>query len=130
MRARWQATRDAAEPTVLRWPRRSQADCEATGETAGGLRKMDAASAGRCMRGVGDGGVEQPRNGAQDVKKNGMTKRKITSWVIPPASDAEFVAHMEEVLETYAQAYDPAHPVLCMDEQPNAATSLENCPNH
>jgi hypothetical protein len=25
---------------------------------------------------------------------------------------------MEEVLETYAKAYDPAHPVLCMDEQP------------
>ena len=25
---------------------------------------------------------------------------------------------MEEVLETYAVAYDPQHPVLCMDEQP------------
>jgi hypothetical protein len=25
---------------------------------------------------------------------------------------------MEEVLETYEQAYDPARPVLCMDEQP------------
>jgi hypothetical protein len=25
---------------------------------------------------------------------------------------------MEEVLETYAEAYDPQHPVLCMDEQP------------
>jgi hypothetical protein len=32
--------------------------------------------------------------------------------------DAEFVACMEEVLETDAQAYDPKHPVLCMDEQP------------
>lgn len=39
-------------------------------------------------------------------------------WVIPPESDAEFVAHMEDVLETYAQPYDPAFPVLCMDEQP------------
>jgi hypothetical protein len=47
-----------------------------------------------------------------------MTKRKIEYWVIPPKADGEFVAHMEEVLETYAQAYDPAHPVLCMDEQP------------
>jgi hypothetical protein len=47
-----------------------------------------------------------------------MTKRKIAYWVIPPESDAEFVAHMEEVLETYEQAYDPARPVLCMDEQP------------
>ena len=30
-----------------------------------------------------------------------MTNRKIEYWVIPPEADAEFVAHMEEVLETY-----------------------------
>jgi hypothetical protein len=47
-----------------------------------------------------------------------MTKRKIQYWVIPPEQDAEFVACMEEVLETYAQAYDPKCPVICMDEQP------------
>jgi DDE superfamily endonuclease len=47
-----------------------------------------------------------------------MTKRKIQYWVIPPECDAEFVANMEEVLETYEKAYDPACPVLCMDEQP------------
>ena len=47
-----------------------------------------------------------------------MTKRMIEYWVIPPDTNAEFVANMEEVLETYAKAYDPAHPVLCMDEQP------------
>ena len=47
-----------------------------------------------------------------------MTKRKIEYWVIPPEQDAEFVACMEEVLETYAKAYDPKQPVLCMDEQP------------
>lgn len=47
-----------------------------------------------------------------------MTKRKINYWVIPPEADAEFVAHMENVLETYARPYDPACPVVCMDEQP------------
>jgi len=47
-----------------------------------------------------------------------MTNRKIQYWVIPPKADAEFVANMEEVLETYAKPYDPARPVLCMDEQP------------
>ncbi len=47
-----------------------------------------------------------------------MTKRKIQYWVIPPEADAEFVANMENVLETYAKPYDPAHPVVCMDEQP------------
>src|SRR5918994_5547295 len=47
-----------------------------------------------------------------------MTKRKIEYWVIPPEQDAEFVACMEEVLDTYAEAYDPQRPMLCMDEQP------------
>jgi hypothetical protein len=47
-----------------------------------------------------------------------MTKRKIEYWVIPPEQDAEFVACMEEVLETDAVAYDPRYPVLCRDEQP------------
>src|SRR5436305_1078558 len=47
-----------------------------------------------------------------------MTKRKIEYWVIPPDQDAEFVADMENVLETYAEAYDPQCPVRCMDEQP------------
>lgn len=47
-----------------------------------------------------------------------MTKRMIEYWVIPPEANAEFVASMEEVLETYAKPYDPARPVLCMDEQP------------
>ena len=47
-----------------------------------------------------------------------MTDRKLEYWVIPPEADAEFVAGMEEVLDTYAAPYDPKHPVLCMDEQP------------
>ena len=38
----------------------------------------------------------------------------IEYWVIPPEQDAEFVACMEEVLETYAMAYDPQHPLLCI----------------
>jgi hypothetical protein len=47
-----------------------------------------------------------------------MTSRKIQYWVIPPAANGEFVACMENVLETYAQPYDPRFPVVCMDEQP------------
>ena len=47
-----------------------------------------------------------------------MTKRKIDYWVIPPEADAEFVASMEEVLDTYAQPYNANDPVVCMDEQP------------
>ena len=47
-----------------------------------------------------------------------MTNRHIEYWVIPPEADGEFAACMEEVLDTYAQPYDAACPVLCMDEQP------------
>ena len=47
-----------------------------------------------------------------------MKNRKMQSWVIPSEADAEFVAHMEDVLETYAKPYNPSVPVLCMDEQP------------
>ena len=39
-----------------------------------------------------------------------MTKRKIEYWVIPPEQDAEFVACMEDVLDTYAAAYDIMDP--------------------
>ena len=44
-----------------------------------------------------------------------MTNRKIEYWVI---ADSEFVAHMESVLDTYAQPYDLNCPVICMNEQP------------
>src|SRR5882724_6546592 len=47
-----------------------------------------------------------------------MTNRKIEYWVIPPKADGEFVASMEELLETYEKPYDSAVPVVCMDEQP------------
>src|SRR5271169_5504613 len=47
-----------------------------------------------------------------------MSQRKIQYWVIPPEANSEFVGNMEEVLETYAQPYDPRFPVMCMDEQP------------
>lgn len=47
-----------------------------------------------------------------------MTRRKIQYWVIPPEANSEFVACMENVLDTYALPDDADFPVLCMDEQP------------
>ncbi len=69
------------------------------------------------------------------LKKNGMSKRKIEYWAIPPEHNGEFVACMEEVLETYAKEYDPEHPVLCMDEQPiqllkETREEIPATPNH
>ena len=48
--------------------------------------------------------------------------------MIPPEADAEFVANMEEVLETYEQPYNPSVPVVCMDEQPVQLTKEVRAP--
>ena len=39
-------------------------------------------------------------------------------WCIPPKQNAEFVAHMEDILEVYSREYNPQRPVICMDEKP------------
>jgi len=36
--------------------------------------------------------------------------------VIPPATNAAFVAAMEDVLEVYTRPHDPARPLVCLDE--------------
>ena len=38
--------------------------------------------------------------------------------MIPPKQNGEFVAAMENVLETWHLPYDPEVPVVVMDEQP------------
>lgn len=37
-------------------------------------------------------------------------------WCFAPTADPAFVAQMEDVLGVYARPYDPAHPVVCLDE--------------
>ena len=37
-------------------------------------------------------------------------------WCIPPKHSAEFVYHMEDVLEVYCRRFDPKRPVVCLDE--------------
>jgi hypothetical protein len=37
-------------------------------------------------------------------------------WCIPPKQSAEFVYHMEDVLEVYHRPLDPTRPVVCLDE--------------
>ena len=39
-------------------------------------------------------------------------------WCIPPKQNAEFVAHMEDVLEVYSRPVEKKRPVICMDEKP------------
>jgi DDE superfamily endonuclease len=37
-------------------------------------------------------------------------------WCIPPKQSAEFVYHLEDVLEVYKRPYNPRRPVVCIDE--------------
>ena len=53
---------------------------------------------------------------ADDVKKNELKPWLRKQWVIPPQANAEFVCAMEDVLEVYTRPYDPARPVVCLDE--------------
>lgn len=39
-------------------------------------------------------------------------------WCIPPKQNADFVAHMEDVLGVYSLPYNEKRPVVCMDEKP------------
>jgi DDE superfamily endonuclease len=41
----------------------------------------------------------------------------VQEWCIPEVG-AEFVAPMEDLLDLYAEPYDPARPVICFDESP------------
>ena len=45
-----------------------------------------------------------------------ITGRKVQYWLMPPAADAECAAAMDEELETYERPYEPAMPVVWMDE--------------
>jgi hypothetical protein len=39
-------------------------------------------------------------------------------WCIPTVIGAEFVWRMEDILDVYAEPYDPRYPVVCFDEVP------------
>src|SRR5215207_8800141 len=38
-------------------------------------------------------------------------------WCVPELSE-DYISNMEDVLETYERPYDPAEPVVCLDEKP------------
>jgi hypothetical protein len=53
---------------------------------------------------------------AHHAQKNQLKPWLKKHWVIPPQANAAFVCAMEDVLEVYTQPYDPAYPVVCLDE--------------
>ncbi len=50
------------------------------------------------------------------VLKNERSPDAERRVVYPPKANAEFVSHMEDVLDVYKRPYDPKRPQICMDE--------------
>lgn len=59
----------------------------------------------------------------QTLDRNKLKPHKKKGWVIPPDQSADFVYHMEVVLDEYKQPYDPMHPRVCLDESPKQLIS-------
>ena len=70
---------------------------------------------GRQGRGVRTGGVFVSRDGPAAAEKNTLKPWLKKQWCIPKVG-GEFVAAMEDVLDLYAEPYDPQRPVVCFDE--------------
>lgn len=51
------------------------------------------------------------------LKESDLKPWRQKMWCIPKLN-AEFVARMEEILDLYAEPFDPARPVVCFDEKP------------
>ena len=49
------------------------------------------------------------------LKKAPSSRGRKKQWCLPEVS-ADFVAHMEDVLDLYAEPHDPQRPVVCFDE--------------
>jgi hypothetical protein len=49
---------------------------------------------------------------------NGLKARPRKEWPLPLESNANFVAHMEDILGLYMREPDPARPLVCMGECP------------
>jgi hypothetical protein len=84
-------------------------------------RPLDIAVAGRRTGPPGGRRERLVRDGAADREANALTprlkeQRLKEQWCIPPEANADFVSHMEDVLDVYARPADPARPLVCLDE--------------
>jgi hypothetical protein len=84
--------------------------------TPRGAGPLDATAPGRADGRTSARRHALARDGAADAQKNELKPHLRRMWCIPPQHSAAFVAHMEDVLAVYRRAYDPKHPVVCLDE--------------
>ena len=64
----------------------------------------------------------------QTLLRNELKPWQRKEWCIPPEANAEFVYHMEDILEVYKRPADPKHPVVCFDEKPVQLVSEKRIP--
>lgn len=50
------------------------------------------------------------------LRKNSLKPWQEKQWCIGPTGDWNYVYHMEDVLDCYVQPYNPARPLVCVDE--------------
>ena len=94
----------------------------ACSDAAGRARALDAAAAGRRTGAAGGGRDRLVRDGAADLKANALKPWLKEQWCIPPEANAEFVWHMEDVLDVYTRPVRSAAPAgLPGRDQPPSA---------
>jgi transposase len=59
----------------------------------------------------------------QVLKDNELKPWLKKEWCIPPQANAQFVYHMEDVLDVYKRPVDPNRPLVCFDESPEQLVS-------
>jgi hypothetical protein len=63
------------------------------------------------------GRVQIATNRENGSKKNALKPGLVKRWCRGKIT-GDYIWHLEDVLDLYAQPYDPLHPVVCLDERP------------
>jgi hypothetical protein len=82
-----------------------------------GSRMLDDAAVSGQASGAEGRRVDLGGGGETHSEKNVLKPWQKKQWCISPVT-ADFVWRVEDVLDLYAQAYDPQRPVICCDERP------------
>lgn len=64
----------------------------------------------------------------QTLRANDLKPWLQRQWCIAPTASADFVGHMEDVLEVYHRPFDPQRPVVCLDETTKQLVSETRTP--
>ena len=64
----------------------------------------------------------------QTLQANDLKPWLNRQWCIAPTASADFVCHMEDVLEVYHRPFDPQRPVVCLDETTKQLVSETRTP--